>query len=122
MLAATYTAFMHPDLFGNVISQSGSYGWSPQQTDGAATAARGANPDSAWLVKHVAERPRLKIRFYLDAGTWEGGGMLSSNRLLRSVLAGKGYAVTYREEPGTHSSYYWMLRLPAGLEAVLGTR
>jgi enterochelin esterase-like enzyme len=116
-IAAAYTAFVHPDLFGNVISQSGSYGWSPE----AATAPlppRGTNPDSGWLVKRIAEAPRKPIRFYLDAGLWEGGGLLSSNRLLRSVLAGKGYDVTYVEAPGTHSSYYWMLRLPHALTSL----
>jgi enterochelin esterase-like enzyme len=45
---------------------------------------------------------------------------LLSNRLLRSVLAGKGYEVVYSETDGNHSSYYWMLRLPEGLQAVLG--
>jgi enterochelin esterase family protein len=122
-LAATYTALSHPDLFGNVISQSGSYGWSPPPAgDSAPQSAgppRGTNPDSGWLIKRAAEMPRLKIRFYLDAGLWEGG-MLSSNRLLRSVLTGKGYDVTYVEAPGTHSSYYWMLRLPDGLQSTLG--
>lgn len=123
-IAATYTALKHPDLFGNVISQSGSYGWSPPpagpsppQTTGGPP--RGTNPDTSWLIKRAAEMPRLKIRFYLDAGLWEGGGMLSSNRLMRSVLTGKGYNVTYVEAPGTHSSYYWMLRLPDALQAVL---
>ncbi len=126
-IAATYTALSHPDLFGNVISQSGSYGWSPppagpsppQTTAGP---PRGTNPDTGWLIKRAAEMPRLKTRFYLDAGLWEGGGMLSSNRLMRSVLAGKGYNVTYVEAPGTHSSYYWMLRLPDALQSVLGQR
>ena len=102
-LAAAYTALEHPNLFGNVISQSGSFGW-----------------NSSLLIKRAAETPRLKIRFYLDAGTWEGTGMVTSNRLLQSVLTGKGYDVAYREEPGTHSSYYWMLRLPEGLQATLG--
>jgi enterochelin esterase family protein len=127
-LAATYTGLMHPELFGNVISQSGSYGWSPP----AATAStapgvqvpppfRGTSAESGWLIKRIAETPRKNIRFYLDAGTWEGGGMLSSNRLLQAVLTGKGYDVVYREAPGTHSSYYWMLRLPDGLKAGLGS-
>ena len=143
-LAATYTAIKHPDLFGNVISQSGSYGWYPALptsgtpattgapatpgTQGTSSAVplingpRGVSPETGWLIKRVAELPREKIRFYLDAGTWEGGGMLSANRLMHAVLEGKGYAVTYHEEPGTHSSYYWMLRLPDGLKAALGKR
>ena len=28
-LAAAYTAFVHPDIFGNVLSQSRSFWWSP---------------------------------------------------------------------------------------------
>jgi enterochelin esterase family protein len=123
-LAAVYTGIVHPELFGNVISQSGSFAWSPPSQDAAAGAQapppfRGTNADSGYLIKRVAEAPRLKLRFYLDAGLWEGGGMLSSNRLMRAVLVGKGYPVTYREEPGTHSSYYWMLRLPDALAAAL---
>jgi len=157
-LAATYTAFVHPELFGNVISQSGSYAWSPPPTKlsgpprsagappappgpiGAASTAsdppgvppapnaagptafpRGTNPNSDWLIERIAEAPREKIRFHLDVGDWEGGSMVLSNRLLRSVLTGKGYEVTFDETDGTHSSFYWMLRLPAGLQAVLGT-
>ena len=121
-LAAVYTGLEHPELFGNVISQSGSFAWSPPSTDAppaqqAPPPFRGTNADSGYLIKRIAEAPRQKLRFYLDAGIWEGGGMLSSNRIMRAVLTGKGYDVTYREAPGTHSSYYWMLRLPDGLAA-----
>jgi enterochelin esterase family protein len=126
-LAAVYTGIEHPELFGNVISQSGSFAWSPPQPDTGDASARpppppfrGNNADSGYLIKRVAEMPRRNVRFYLDAGMWEGGGMLSANRLMHSVLVGKGYDVTYHEAPGTHSSYYWMLRLPDGLEAALG--
>jgi enterochelin esterase-like enzyme len=115
-LAATYTAFVHPDIFGKVISQSGSYGWGPGPA--STQLGRGPDADSGWLIKRIAEAPRKPIRFYLDAGLWEGGGMLSSNRLLQSVLTGKGYEVSYREAPGTHHSYYWMLRLPDALASL----
>lgn len=123
-LAAVYTGLLHPELFGNVISQSGSFAWAPPSKDApppgqVPPSFRGINPDGGYLIKRVAETPRETLRFYLDAGLWEGGGMLFSNRLMRSVLIGKGYEVTYRETPGTHSSYYWMLRLPDGLAAAL---
>ncbi|HVY79732.1 MAG TPA: alpha/beta hydrolase-fold protein [Steroidobacteraceae bacterium] len=123
-LAATYTAFKHPSVFGNVISQSGSYGWSPEAAANnfPSNFGRIANPDSGWLTRQIAEAPHLSVRFYLDAGTWEGPNMLASNRMLRSVLVGKGCTVVYREAPGTHSAYYWMLRLPDGLRATLGQR
>ncbi len=123
-LAALYTGFVHPELFGNVISQSGSFGWSPPSQDAPTPPQsplpfRATNADSGYLIKQVAEGSPRKLRLYLDAGVWEGGGMLSSNRLMRAVLVGKGYDVTYREAPGTHSSYYWMLRLPDGLQDAL---
>jgi enterochelin esterase family protein len=123
-LAATYTAFNYPNVFGNVISQSGSYGWSPEAAAAppATQLGRGINPDSGWLTRRIAEAPRFNVRFYLDAGTWEGSNMIASNRMLRSVLIGKGCDVTYRESPGTHSAYYWMLRLPDGLQKTLGYR
>jgi len=120
-LAAVYTAFKHPTVFGNAISQSGSFGWAPPASNATAGVnQRGGNPDSGWLIKRMAESPPKKIRLYLDVGTWEGGGMLSSNRLMRAVLTGKGYDVRYLEAPGTHHSYYWMLRLPDGLQSALG--
>jgi len=73
-----------------------------------------------WQLKRIAEAPRRPIRFYPDAGTWEGKVTLFSNRMLRSILAGKGYDVVYNESDGTHSAYFWMLRLPDGLQATLG--
>ena len=126
-LAAVYTAIVHPELFGNVISQSGSFAWAPPPTDPVLAAQapppfRGTTAESGYLIKRVAETPRRNVRFYLDAGLWEGGGMVSANRIMRSVLAGKGYEVKYREEPGTHSSYYWMLRLPDGLAAAFSRK
>jgi enterochelin esterase-like enzyme len=122
-IAATYTAFNFPDLFGNVISQSGSFGWAPPGADPAPAPQpppRGPNADAGWLIKRIAEAPRKQIRFYLDDGIWEGNMMLLSNRLFQSVLIGKGYDVVYVEGDGAHHSYYWMLRLPGGLEAALG--
>jgi enterochelin esterase family protein len=119
-IAAAYTAFSHPELFGNVVSQSGSFGWSPASGSQGPPPVRAGNPDTGWLIKRIAESPRKPIRFHLDVGIWEGPGMLSSNRILRSVLAGKGYETSYVESDGTHHAYYWMLRLPQGLQDALG--
>ncbi len=122
-IGAAYTAFKHPDVFGNVISQSGSYWWS-QESAGAPAGApapnvRGLSPDGGWFIKQIAEAPRKNIRFCLDVGSWEGSNLLASNRLLRSVLIGKGYEVHYQERPGNHSAYYWMERLPDELRLAL---
>jgi hypothetical protein len=60
------------------------------------------------------------IRFYMTAGSWESAGALSANRILHSVLLGKGNAVDYREV--ANGQYYANVQqtLPDGLVALLG--
>ncbi|HKS53904.1 MAG TPA: prolyl oligopeptidase family serine peptidase [Steroidobacteraceae bacterium] len=108
-LAAAYVAFKHPQIFGNVLSQSGSFWWSPP------------NEEPAWLIRQFAASPRLKLRFYLDAGTFEGGeggGNLGTTRFLRDVLRAKGYTVEYREFIGGHDYLNWRGTLADGLMAL----
>jgi enterochelin esterase-like enzyme len=56
-LAAAFIAMVAPNLFGNVIAQSGAFWWpaSPSQ-------------QSQRLIHAHADRDRLPIRFYLDVG------------------------------------------------------
>src|SRR5262249_50660633 len=61
-LASSFAAFRHPEVFGNVLSQSGSYWWKP---DGAA--------EHEWLIKQFVASPKLPVRFYLDVGLMESG-------------------------------------------------
>ncbi len=58
-LAAAYVALRHPDLFGNVLSQSGWYSWPDREQE------------QSWLIPQYADRPRLPLRFYLDVGLLE---------------------------------------------------
>lgn len=53
-LAATYMAYKNPSIFGNVLSQSGSYWY-----------------DEQWLTNKFKESERLPIKFYLNAGVLE---------------------------------------------------
>lgn len=114
-LAASYVAFVHPELFGNVWSQSGAV-W------------RGADGSNAapyeWLaaqVKAVAPRP---VRFVLDVGALEdhatlggaGPNFLDASRRFRDALKAKGYDVTYTEVPGgNHAPQWWKTRLADGI-------
>jgi enterochelin esterase family protein len=116
-LAATYTAFIHPEIFGNVLSQSGSFWWSPTYlTDPA------PSPNAGWMVKQVAESPRKSIRFYITAGSWESAGMLSANRIMHSVLLGKGNKVQYTEVANGHNYANFQQTLPDGLITLLGQK
>jgi len=118
-LAAAYVALEKPELFGNVLSQSGAF-W------------RGAEASNdapyEWLTAQVTAKPRMDIRFYMDVGEYEdhatlggsGPNFLAANRRLRDALLAKGYRVTYAEIPqGQHAPQYWMKTLPAGIVELL---
>lgn len=115
-LAATYFAFKYPQLAGNVLSQSGSYWWSPEggakQDDPAC--------EKEWLTRQFALAPRQPIRFFLEAGLHES--LLADNRHFRTVLEAKGYdIVRYAEFNGGHDYFCWRGSLSDGLIALLGT-
>jgi enterochelin esterase family protein len=109
--AAAFIAMRYPELFGNVLSQSGSF-WS-------------GTPDVPWeFVAHQYESSRiLPIRFYLEAGlledeSQEGPTLLEANRHLVGVLRRKGYSVTYSEVGGTHEPVHWRGVFPQALTSL----
>jgi enterochelin esterase family protein len=120
-LAAAYAGWMHPDLFGNVLSQSGSFWWSP----GASPGADAPEDEPEWLTRQIVDSSPRPVRFYLEAGRFEVGhrgsaGILETTRHLRDVLRAKGYVVHHSEPAGAHGFAYWHYTLPDGLIALLG--
>lgn len=116
-LAAGYTAFVHPEIFGNVLSQSGSFWWSPAYLEDVSP-----SPNAGWMVKPFAESAPKAIRFYMSVGSWESAGMLSGNRILPSVLMGESNEVTYREVVSGHNFANFQQSFPDGLIALLGDK
>jgi enterochelin esterase family protein len=116
--AAAFIALRHPELFGNVLSQSGAFWWSPKVDQGE---------ERGWLVREYAAAPTRGLRFYLEAGLFEndirgiGGQILEHNRHLRDVLRAKGYEVFYHEFPGGHDRLTWRGSLADALIELVGT-
>jgi len=114
-LAAACAAAKHADVFGNVLSLSGSFYWRPPGE---------AEPE--WLARQLATGPKLPLRFYLEAGLMEdrqrpeGPSLLAANRHLRTVLQAKGYTVDYREFNGGHSTLSWRGSFADGVMALFG--
>lgn len=115
-LAAAFTALRHPEVFGNVLAQSGSFWWRPPDDD-----------EHEWLARQLAAAPRLPLRFYHEVGLREthstpgdGPTQLLANRHLRDVLRAKGYPVTYSEFNGGHDFLGWRRTLADGLMALAG--
>lgn len=116
-LAAANIARLHPRVFGNVLSMSGSYWWHPSRSPNDDDVASDA--ESGWLPRQYAASTRLPLRFYLCVGLGEGDGMLAPNRRFRDVLTAKGYALRYDEFHGDHSYLNWRDSLVAGLQYLL---
>lgn len=101
-LAAAYVAYKLPHVFGNVISQSGSFWWPERKTP---------DTEMEWLTRQFAASPTLPIRFSIEVGSLEAAlvdfDQLETNRRLRDVLLGKGYEVDYSEYTGGHDMITW---------------
>ena len=120
-LAAAYAGLTHPELFGKVYSQSGSFWWSPRSTPDK------SEVEPEWLTRQFVSAPvKYPVHFHLEAGLFEsnprgGGSILGTTRHLRDILQARGHAVTYQEYASGHGYYYWRYSFPDGLLRLLGT-
>ena len=131
-LQAAFVGLKHAEVFGNVLSQSGAFGWKP---DG--------EKESEWLNRQFAASPRLPLRFSFEAGLMEGTWwwrdlmaqqpnappanlidptLLAANRNLRDTLQSKGYSVHYTEFNGNHGLFNWRGTLASHLIALVGIK
>jgi enterochelin esterase-like enzyme len=111
-------ALKYPALFGNVLSQSGSFN------------APGNTYEQGYTTRLFVQAQRVPVRFYLDVGLYEPGigsgraeeeSLTVGNRHFRDVLQAKGYEVIYRETGGSHEALHWRATLAEGLLALLGS-
>ncbi|HEU0184421.1 MAG TPA: alpha/beta hydrolase-fold protein [Blastocatellia bacterium] len=124
-LTAAYCGLRHPGVFGNVLSQSGSFfyfeGWKAVSNP----AEREFFVDSGWLTRQFATAPRAPLRFFLEVGRMEQGipiNQVIENRRLHDVLIAKGYPVTYSEYNGGHDPLCWRGSFADGLIALVGKK
>jgi enterochelin esterase-like enzyme len=112
--AAAFVAMKRPDLFGNVLSQSGSF-WDGHK-----------DKKWEWLARQYEAAATLPLGFYLEAGVLEdvakdGPSLLEANRHIVKILQAKGYPVIYNEVGGTHEPVHWRATLAGGLTALTTT-
>jgi enterochelin esterase-like enzyme len=137
-IAAAYMGLRHPEVFGNVFSQSGAFWWSPEHNGGVCASrcpedgGRRADPDGEdsrtegnWMAKQFVISPKLPVRFFLEAGTFEvdrertGGDILEATRTLRDVLLAKGYEVHFQQFVSGHEELSWRGTFADGLMTLL---
>jgi enterochelin esterase family protein len=116
-LTAAYAAHERPEVFGNVLSQSGSF-WRPRpnkSADAKSTVKKG----EGWFPPHVAECKPTAVRYYLEVGRFEAPTMLDNNHRLRDILKAQGNKVIYDEYNGGHDHVNWRVSVGRGLIALL---
>ncbi|KKL97120.1 hypothetical protein LCGC14_1837650, partial [marine sediment metagenome] len=105
-ITSTFIAFKHPEIFGNIISMSGSY-WKVGEE----------------FAQQFAQSERLPLKFYLDVGVLEEAspsGIFNSNRHFHTVLQEKGYLVHYTEFLGGHDFICFRGSIADGLLYLIG--
>jgi enterochelin esterase family protein len=115
-LAAAFIGLRHPEIFGNVISQSGSFWWKPNSEN-----------EPEWLTRQFISGNKLPVHFYLSVGLFETGpspggapDMVAVSRHMRDVLRAKGYEVGYGECNCGHDFLNWRGMLPEALVDLFG--
>jgi enterochelin esterase-like enzyme len=136
--ASLYAGFRHPEIFGNVISQSGGNMYRQTREEMFPALQKGqlfqdeGFPESEWLTRQIATKPKAAMRVYLEAGLledleWQGDlarfahpSLILATRHLRDVLQAKGYRLFYNEYNGGHETLSWRGSLADGLIALIG--
>lgn len=116
-LASMTIALRYPELFGNVLSMSGSYWWSPAGTPA---------DRQEYVAGLIAADPAPPLRIFMSAGLFEAdaskgvGSILDTNRHLRDLLLAKNTQVFYREYASGHDWLIWRSIVADGLIALFG--
>lgn len=120
-LASSCANLFRPGVFNHVLSQSGSYWWSPADNSPLSDGKK-----EGWVVRRYAEKGCNGATFYFDAGELEDGIGLDSigesSEILAHMLREKGCAVTNQRFPGGHDLYHWRETIAHGLIALLQSK
>ena len=111
MSLGAYAAQQRPDVFGNVLSQSGAF-WRPHPEQ--------STSDQAWFPGEVSKQSSAPVRYYLEVGRFESPGMIENNHRMRDALKAKGNDVVYNEYNGGHDHVNWRVSLGNGMCSLLG--
>jgi enterochelin esterase family protein len=104
-LMSIYTGLRMPEVFGNVLSQSGVFEF------------EGRDFAAVDLIRHSHGR---NIKIWMDVGKLEW--LLEDNRRMQPLLRDKGYQVIYREFSGGHNYTSWRDDIWRGLEEMFSLR
>ncbi len=115
-LFAAFMALHYPNMFGNVLSQSGSFFWSPNVQE-----------EVNWIITKYKEAEKLPSKFFINVGVLEDmefppfPSMIDVNKKMKDVLVEKKECtVIYEEFKSGHDYLSWGETLSNGLTALIG--
>jgi len=131
-LAASFIGFKHPEMFRNILSQSGYYEWYPgtpwfQKSlqfygdDYVRWWSKEEEKEEEWLTKQYLKNKKLDLKFYLNVGNLETRAIKPIQNF-HKMLQKKGYTHFYKEFPGGHEYIAWQTYLPEGLMYLIGSQ
>ena len=109
-LSAAWLAFRHPQRFGNVIAQSGSFWWHPDSP-----------AESNWLRDRWLESGPTSTRLYLEMGAFErapgadGRSGYDHTVDFAAAVRAHGNEVEFREFCGGHDFLAWRSTFPRAM-------
>ena len=111
-LAASYTALRYSHIFGNVLSQSGSYWYKGEEYN---------NSHILWINNEFNNKGKLPLKFYINVGSIEPKiSMKDTNKSFKDNLIAQGYDVKFEEFGSGHDHLYWGETLGNGLIYLIG--
>lgn len=111
-LMATYLGLKSPEIFGNVLAQSGDFSYQP---DGWQSKNR-----DTWIASQYRQCDKLSLKFYLNNGIIERKEIIDSNQNLLSMLKDLGYEAYFETFKGGHDYLSWSEYLATGLIYLIG--
>jgi len=114
-LSAMYAGLKWPNIFGSILSQSGSFWWPEIELM--------RTPDlesNGWLTEQILTGAfnESKTRIYLEVGSREAALKPVNYRLFRA-LSQRGFNVEFRQFSGGHDTLCWRNGLIMGLSHLL---
>lgn len=117
-LFASYVGFRNSELFGNVLSQSGSY-WYKRDEYKPSEEDR----DKLWISSEFEKVNKLPLKFYINVGKIEPKiSMIDTNIRFKDDLINMGYDVEFEYFNSGHDYWYWGETVANGLISLLGNR
>lgn len=106
-LAASYAGLRYPNVFGNVLSQSGSYWYKRKEYN---------EDECIWINNKFNKKQKLPLKFYINVGAIEPkASMKDTNKAFKDNLIELGYEVKFEEFGSGHDHLYWGETLANGL-------